>query len=168
MEFPIFQWQGGLFPFPIFTFFQYGWNLLAPDLEGDFSIGFLHEGGGVWNYTTLLGNLCRARKKIYLPFTLSWPTVFQLTLPSFLHLHSSWFCKMFYTVHQKGRIVPANLCCEGEVRSRHRGIWTQSGHSILQLSFCVHKSWKKILSYFYFLRFFPFRQIYSYSGHILV
>lgn len=119
--FLIFQVQGGLFPFPSLHLFNMSGTSLPQILKGDFRTGFLHEGVTVWKYTAVLGNLCRAYKKTDLPFSLSWPTMFQLSLPSFLHLHSSCCCRMFYTASQKGRIVPAKLCCEGEVRSRQEG-----------------------------------------------
>lgn len=130
-SFSFFRGRQGYFLSPSLQLSNMSGTSLPQILKGDFSISVLHEGGRVWNHMPVLGNLCRASKKIYLPFMLSWPTVFQLSLPPFLHLHSSWFRKIFSTVHQKGRIVPANLCCEGEVRFRHRGIWTQSGHSVL-------------------------------------
>lgn len=106
-SFPLFSGRESCLLSPSSLSFSMSGTSLPQILKRDFSIGFLHEGGRVWNCATVLGSLCRASKKIYLPFTLSWPTMFQLTLPSFLHLHSSWFCKMFYTVHQKGRILPS-------------------------------------------------------------
>lgn len=96
-------------------------------LKRNFSKGFFHEGRTVWSCASTLGNPCCASKKINLPFALSWPTMFQLTLPSFLHLHSSWFCKTSCTVHQEGSMVPANIYSEG---GSDRGIWPQSGHRV--------------------------------------